>query len=114
MDRFSSSGKSGFSGNDVADTCRLPKDAQNGIPARPQATQEPEAYPLGYAEDLNDARTTLADFSRILLEGVCGSFNEMPLLGRAEANLEDHPTAFFTVHGGNGGIDQVLFATSGR
>ena len=50
----------------------------------------------------------------ILLEGVCRSFNEMTLLSRAEANLEDHPAAFFTVHGGNGGIDQVLFAASGR
>ena len=26
-----------------------------------------EAYPLGYVEDLNDARTTLADFFSILL-----------------------------------------------
>jgi hypothetical protein len=27
-----------------------------------------EAYPLGYVEGLNDARTTLADFFSILLE----------------------------------------------
>jgi hypothetical protein len=28
----------------------------------------PEAYPLGYVEDLNDARTKLADFFSSLLE----------------------------------------------
>ena len=26
-----------------------------------------EAYPLGYVEDLNDARTTLGDFFNVLL-----------------------------------------------
>ncbi len=98
----------------MADTCRLPNDAQNGIPARPQATQEPEAYPLGYVEDSCELRTMLGVIFSILSEGVRGSFNKMTLLGRAEANLEDHPAAFFTVHGGNGGIDQVLFAAPGR
>ncbi len=32
------------------------------------ASEGPEAYPLGYVEGLNDARTMLADFFSILLE----------------------------------------------
>ena len=31
------------------------------------ASEDPETYPLGYVEDLNDARTLLADFFSILL-----------------------------------------------
>ncbi|MFI5223124.1 MAG: hypothetical protein ACHQX3_02590, partial [Nitrospirales bacterium] len=31
------------------------------------ASEGPEAYPLGYVEDLKDARTTLADFFSVLL-----------------------------------------------
>jgi len=31
------------------------------------ASEDPEAYPLGYVEDLNDARTKLAAFFSILL-----------------------------------------------
>ena len=30
---------------------------------------KPEAYPLGYVEDFDEPRTTLADFFSILLEG---------------------------------------------
>jgi len=30
------------------------------------ASEDPEAYPLGYVEDLSDARTPLADFFSIL------------------------------------------------
>ena len=41
--------------------------------------QEPEAYPLGYVEDLNDARTTLADFFSILLLRK-GELGELSLL----------------------------------
>jgi hypothetical protein len=33
-----------------------------------RSERRPEAYPLGYVEDLNDARTTLADFFSILLQ----------------------------------------------
>ena len=36
------------------------------------ASEEPEAYPQGYVEDLNDARTPLADVFSILLDGVIG------------------------------------------
>jgi hypothetical protein len=35
-----------------------------------RSERRPEAYPLGYVEDLNDARTTLADFFSILLRVV--------------------------------------------
>jgi hypothetical protein len=31
------------------------------------ASEDPEAYPLGYVEDLSDARTPLAGFFSILL-----------------------------------------------
>ena len=36
------------------------------------ASEEPEAYPLGYVEDLSDVRTKLADFFSILLDGGIG------------------------------------------
>ena len=49
----------------------LPQDAQKGRSARPQRVR-PEAYPLGYVEDLNDARTKLAGFFSILLESYGG------------------------------------------
>jgi len=34
------------------------------------ASEDPETYALGYVEDLNDARTSLADFFSILLEEI--------------------------------------------
>ena len=51
-------------------TCRILKKAvQQG-----RSERRPEAYPLGYVEDLSDARTPLADFFSILLEvGVLGN-----------------------------------------
>ena len=36
------------------------------------ASEEPEAYPLGYVEDLSDVRTKLADFFSIQLAGGIG------------------------------------------
>jgi hypothetical protein len=45
----------------------LQQDAQKVRPARPQAKQEPEAYPLGYVEDSCELRTPLAAFFSILL-----------------------------------------------
>jgi hypothetical protein len=45
----------------------IPQDAQKGCPARPQPKNRPQAYPLGYVEDLFKARTKLADFFNILL-----------------------------------------------
>jgi hypothetical protein len=43
---------------------------QKDHPARPQAEQKPEAYPLGYVEDFCELRTKLADFFNSLLEVV--------------------------------------------
>ena len=45
----------------------LPQDAQKGLPARPQPKNRPQAYPLGYVEDLFKARTKLEGFFSILL-----------------------------------------------
>ena len=41
---------------------KLKKAVQQG-----RSERRPDAYPLGYVEGLNDARTTLADFFSILL-----------------------------------------------
>ena len=38
------------------------------IPSKAAASEGPQAYPLGYVEGLNDARTMLAGFFSILLE----------------------------------------------
>ena len=45
-------------------------DWQDAQKARQQGRSErrPEAYPLGYVEDLSEARTTLAGFFSILLK----------------------------------------------
>ena len=53
--------------------------AQKGRPARPQAEQEPEAYPLGYVEDSCELRTPLAAFFSILLLRKC-ELSELSLL----------------------------------
>ncbi len=45
----------------------LPQDAQKGLPARPQPKNRPQAYSLGYVEDLFKARTKLEGFFSILL-----------------------------------------------
>jgi len=46
------------------------------LSSKAAASEGPEAYPRGYVEGLNDARTTLADFFSILL-------------GKVERNLYD-------------------------
>ncbi len=45
----------------------VPQDAQKGLPARPQPKNRPQAYSLGYVEDLFKARTKLEGFFSILL-----------------------------------------------
>jgi hypothetical protein len=50
--------------------------AQKGFATRPQAEQIPEAYPLGYVEDMCEPRTTLGTFfssrlSSCRLVGTC-------------------------------------------
>jgi hypothetical protein len=53
-------------------TCGTTGKHHAGCSKRPSskaaASEGPEAYPLGYVEGLNDARTKLADFFSILLE----------------------------------------------
>jgi hypothetical protein len=50
---------------------RITGEHHAGCSKRPSskaaASEGPEAYPLGYVEDLNDARTKRADFFSILL-----------------------------------------------
>jgi len=48
-----------------AKTASSPKDAP--FPKQGRSTRRGEAYPLGYVEGLNDARTLLANFFSILL-----------------------------------------------
>ena len=55
-----------FTGSHVWDNGEHRPGAQKGCPARPQAKQEPEEYPLGYVEDSCELRTPLADFFSIL------------------------------------------------
>ena len=51
-----------------AKTDSSPRDAP--FPKQGRSERRPETYPLGYVEDLNDARTLLADFFSILLRVV--------------------------------------------
>ena len=62
----------------------LPQDAQKVRPARPQPKNRPQAYPLGYVEDLFEVRTKLEDFFNILLKG---SAVTVPHLSRHIAKL---------------------------
>ncbi len=41
------------------------------LSSKAAASEGPEAYPLGYVEGLNDARTPLADFFSILIIRLC-------------------------------------------
>ena len=64
--------------------------------SKAEASEDPETYPLGYVEDLNDARTTLADFFSILL---------VRLLGAVKADTKlDRTMVGFTVGAGAGDV----------
>ena len=52
----------------VAQQQNIPAGCSKRPSSKAAASEDPEAYPLGYVEDLNDARTPLADFFSILLE----------------------------------------------
>ena len=45
-----------------------PTGCSKRLSGKAAASEDPEAYPLGYVEDLSDARTPLADFFSILLD----------------------------------------------
>jgi len=51
----------------VAQQENTPAGCSKRPSSKAAASEEPEAYPLGYVEGLNDARTLLADFFSILL-----------------------------------------------
>ncbi len=61
------------------------------------ASEGPEAYPLGYVEDLNDARTTLAGFFSIPLQQIADQLHRLFRRGcgihkmRCETFEETHP-----------------------
>jgi hypothetical protein len=42
-------------------------DGQNGHPTRPQPMATPQAYPLGYVEDVAEVRTPLGTVFTILI-----------------------------------------------
>ena len=44
-----------------------PAGCSKSSSSKAAASEDPQAYPLGYVEGLNDARTTLASFFSILL-----------------------------------------------
>ena len=56
------------SGPHVWDNETRPGRALKKFVQQDRSEFRPESYPLGYVEDLNDARTPLADFFSILLE----------------------------------------------
>jgi len=46
----------------------MPRRMLKKAVSKAAASEGPEAYPLGYVEGLNDARTLLADFFSILVD----------------------------------------------
>ena len=52
------------------------------------ASEGPEAYPLGYVEGLNDARTKLADFINSLLDRILKSRLSPNRLSQNSTSLE--------------------------
>jgi hypothetical protein len=43
-----------------------PAGCSKSLSSKAAASEDPEAYPQGYVEDLNDARTLLEDFFSLL------------------------------------------------
>ena len=76
----------------MANKISFSRDAQKDRPARPQAEQEPEAYPQGYVEDSCELRTPLAGFFSILLSSKCelGQLSLVETLLHQRADVE-HP-----------------------
>jgi len=77
---------------------RLP-NAQTGQSTRPQATHEPEAYPLGYVEDSCETRTQLMACFSIRLEEPLAAEEKRPRHPRMRDPQTDTPLAL---------IDEVL------
>jgi len=54
-----------------------PAGCSKSSSSKAAASEDPEAYPLGYVEDLNDARTPLADFFSIMLEEIADQLHRL-------------------------------------
>ena len=71
----------------------ISQDDQKGPPARPQAKPTPNAFPLGYIEDVGETRTKLGK-ERVLArlgQGGCNrAFFIILLKGRAGGNVTVH------------------------
>ena len=61
----------------VAQRENNPAGCAKSSSSKAAASEDPEAYPLGYVEDLNDARTKLADFFSILLEEIADQLHRL-------------------------------------
>jgi hypothetical protein len=59
----------------VAQRENTPAGCSKSSSSKAAASEDPEAYPLGYVENLNDARTKLADFFSILLKEIADQLN---------------------------------------
>jgi hypothetical protein len=82
------------------------------------ASEGPEAYPLGYVEDLSDVRTKLADFFSILLDGGVGKTQgqetaEASFL-RAEKARKPKPDSFGATGTHNGAVNHDGIIVLGR
>jgi hypothetical protein len=51
----------------VVETGEVRAGCSKGSSSKAAASEDPEAYPLGYVEDLSEARTPLAELFSILL-----------------------------------------------
>ncbi len=67
-----------------------PAGCSKRLSSKAAASEDPEAYPLGYVEDLNDARTLLADFFSIMLLARVGNGNAHDDLRTVERLIERH------------------------
>jgi hypothetical protein len=76
-----------------------PAGCSKSSSSKAAASEGPEAYPLGYVEDLNDARTPLADFFSILLGTFwkvafrrrAGQFAVLQAVSHVDHNADDTP-----------------------
>ena len=80
----------------VAQRENTPAGCSKSSSSKATASENPEAYPLGYVEDLNDARTPLADFFSILLEEIADQLYR--LFGRGSGMDEMRREIFEQAH----------------
>ncbi len=76
-----------------------PAGCSKNLSSKAAASEDPEAYLLGYVEDLNDARTPLADFFSIMLEEIADQLHR--LFGRGSGMDEMRREIFEQGHPGH-------------